>query len=41
MSETTSARQVLEAADLLVTAYGEGRVDDYFACFHPEVTFIF
>jgi hypothetical protein len=41
MSETGTARQVLEAADRLVTAFGEGRVDDYFACFHPEATFIF
>src|SRR5829696_2707411 len=36
MSETEAARQVLEAADRLVAAFGEGRVDDYFACFHPE-----
>jgi ketosteroid isomerase-like protein len=41
MSETGTARQVLKAADRLVTAFGEGRVDDYFACFHPEATFIF
>jgi ketosteroid isomerase-like protein len=41
MSETGTARQVLEAADGLVTAFGEGRVDDYFAYFHPEATFIF
>jgi ketosteroid isomerase-like protein len=41
MSETGTARQVLEAADRLVAAFGEGRVDDYFACFHPEATFIF
>lgn len=41
MSETGTARQVLEAADRLVTAFGEGRVDDYFAYFHPEATFIF
>ena len=41
MSETETARQVLEAANQLVTAFGEGRVDDYFACFHPEATFIF
>jgi ketosteroid isomerase-like protein len=34
-------RQVLEAADRLVAAFGEGRVDDYFACFHPEATFVF
>ena len=38
-SEVT--RQVLEAADRLVAAFGEGRVDDYFACFHPQATFIF
>jgi ketosteroid isomerase-like protein len=41
MSETGVAQQVLEAADRLVAAVGEGRVDDYFACFHPEATFIF
>jgi ketosteroid isomerase-like protein len=34
-------RQVLQAADRLVAAFGEGRVDDYFACFHPEATFVF
>jgi ketosteroid isomerase-like protein len=34
-------RQVLEAADRLVAAFGEGRVDDYFACFHPRATFVF
>jgi hypothetical protein len=39
MSETE--RQVLEAADRLVAAFGEGRVDDYFACFQPEATFVF
>ena len=38
-SETT--RQVLEAADRLVAAFGKGRVDDYFACFHPQATFVF
>jgi ketosteroid isomerase-like protein len=41
MSETGTASQVLEAADRLITAFGEGRMDDYFACFHPEATFIF
>ena len=41
MHRSQSARQVLEAADRLVAAFGEGRVDDYFACFHPEATFIF
>jgi ketosteroid isomerase-like protein len=34
-------RQVLQAADRLVAAFGGGRVDDYFACFHPEATFVF
>ena len=32
---------MLEAADRLVAAFGEGRVDDYFACFHPQATFVF
>src|SRR5918998_4393327 len=41
MSKMGTARQVLEAADRLVAAFGEGHVDDYFACFHPEATFIF
>ena len=41
MSEKGAAQQVLEAADRLVAAFGEGRVDDYFACFHLEATFIF
>ncbi len=34
-------RRVLGAADRLVAAFGEGRVDDYFALFHPEATFVF
>jgi ketosteroid isomerase-like protein len=34
-------RQVLEAADRLVGAFGEGRVEEYFACFHPRATFVF
>lgn len=33
--------QVLGAANRLVVAFGEGRVDDYFALFHPEATFVF
>ena len=33
--------QVLEAADRLVRAFGEGRVEEYFASFHPEATFVF
>lgn len=38
---TETERQVLESADRLVGAFGDGRVDDYFACFHPEATFVF
>lgn len=34
-------RQVLDAADRLVGAFGGGRVEDYFACFHPQATFVF
>ena len=34
-------QQVLEAADRLVGAFGDGRVQDYFACFHPEASFVF
>jgi ketosteroid isomerase-like protein len=30
-----------EAADALVRAFAEGRVDDYFACFAPDATFVF
>jgi len=47
MSQTEDAprseteRQVLEAADRLVGAFGGGRVDDYFASFHPHATFVF
>lgn len=36
-----NAQQVLEAAQRLVTAFGEGQLDEYFACFHSEATFIF
>ena len=47
MTETGGApraeveREVLEAADRLVGAFGEGRVEEYFASFHPEATFVF
>lgn len=40
-SVSETERRVSEAADRLVGAFGEGRVDDYFACFHPEATFVF
>ena len=32
---------VLEAAARLVSAFGEHRVEDYFACFAPGATFVF
>ena len=34
-------QQVQRAADALVAAFGEGRVEDYFACFDPGATFLF
>ncbi len=33
--------EVRQAVDALVTAFGEGRLDDYFGCFAPDTTFIF
>jgi ketosteroid isomerase-like protein len=33
--------EVAAAAAALIGAFGDGRVDDYFACFEPEATFIF
>ena len=30
-----------EAVAALVAAFGEGRLDDYFACFAPDATFVF
>ncbi|MGH2630328.1 MAG: YybH family protein [Actinomycetota bacterium] len=33
--------EVRQAAAALVAAFGEGRLDDYFACFSPEATFVF
>jgi ketosteroid isomerase-like protein len=41
MNDSEVMRQVLEAADKLISAFGEGRVEDYFACFHPRATFVF
>jgi ketosteroid isomerase-like protein len=34
-------QQVQQAADALVAAFGDGRVEDYFACFDPGATFVF
>ncbi|MGW0558788.1 YybH family protein [Streptomyces sp. NPDC002926] len=33
--------EVLKAADALVSAFGEGRLDDYFAAFAHDATFVF
>ncbi|MFE4723240.1 nuclear transport factor 2 family protein, partial [Streptomyces sp. NPDC056728] len=33
--------EVLKAADALVSAFGEGRLDDYFEAFTPDATFVF
>ncbi len=33
--------EVLQAADALVAAFAEGRLDDYFAAFAPDATFVF
>ncbi len=30
-----------EAVERLVSAFGEGRLENYFACFPPDATFIF
>jgi ketosteroid isomerase-like protein len=32
---------VSQAAEALVAAFSEGRVDDYFACFAEDATFVF
>lgn len=40
-SRSQAHRQVLEAADGLISAFGEGRVEDYFAYFHPQASFVF
>jgi uncharacterized protein (TIGR02246 family) len=33
--------EVRAAAERLVAAFGSGRLDDYFACFTPDASFIF
>ena len=35
------SEEVEEAVHDLVTAFGDGRLDDYFACFAPDATFVF
>lgn len=34
-------KDVLAAAGRLCDAFGQGRIDDYFACFAPRASFIF
>ncbi|MFD6552441.1 nuclear transport factor 2 family protein [Streptomyces sp. NPDC058398] len=38
---TTTVRDVRDAADALVAAFAEGRLDDYFGAFAPDATFVF
>lgn len=38
---TTTAQEVRAAADALVAAFAEGRLDDYFGAFAPDATFVF
>ena len=36
-----AAAEALAAARAIVAAFAANRVDEYFACFHPDATFIF
>ncbi|WRZ88469.1 nuclear transport factor 2 family protein [Streptomyces sp. NBC_01007] len=38
---TTIVQEVRTAADALVAAFAEGRLDDYFGAFAPDATFVF
>ncbi|MEU5519344.1 YybH family protein [Streptomyces sp. NPDC093250] len=38
---TTTVQEVRTAADALVAAFAEGRLDDYFGAFAPDATFVF
>ncbi|MFF3561814.1 YybH family protein [Streptomyces sp. NPDC002574] len=38
---TDDQKRVLRAADDLVAAFAEGRLDDYFRAFAPDATFVF
>ncbi|WP_326783693.1 MULTISPECIES: YybH family protein [unclassified Streptomyces] len=38
---TTTVQEVRAAADALVAAFAEGRLDDYFGAFAPDATFVF
>jgi ketosteroid isomerase-like protein len=41
MPESFVSREVAAAAGQLVAAFAEGRVDEYFACFAGDATFVF
>ncbi|MCX5401435.1 nuclear transport factor 2 family protein [Streptomyces sp. NBC_00102] len=41
MSDTSGHEDVRAAADALVAAFAEGRLDDYFGAFAPDATFVF
>ncbi|MGW6522900.1 nuclear transport factor 2 family protein [Streptomyces sp. NPDC054962] len=38
---TTTVQEIQAAADALVAAFAEGRLDDYFGAFASEATFVF
>jgi Ketosteroid isomerase homolog len=38
---TTTVQEIRSAADALVAAFAEGRLDDYFGAFAPDATFVF
>jgi ketosteroid isomerase-like protein len=41
VNDEDAEREVKDAAERLVAAFGEGRLDDYFGCFHPGCSFVF
>ncbi|MEV6192934.1 nuclear transport factor 2 family protein [Streptomyces sp. NPDC051920] len=38
---TSTVQEIRAAADALVAAFAEGRLDDYFGVFAPDATFVF
>ncbi|WP_406499097.1 nuclear transport factor 2 family protein [Streptomyces sp. NBC_00846] len=41
VEDVQDAREVRAAADALIAAFAEGRLDDYFGSFAPDATFVF
>lgn len=44
MSASVAQRDKEEVGDAvaaIVSAFGDGRLDDYFGCFHPDCSFVF